>query len=322
MSHDQAAAADPAIEPGDFAEAAEPFALFETWLADAARHEPNDPNAMALATVDADRASQRAHGAAEGRRPCRRMPRAASCSSPTTRAPRARELIANPHAALDFHWKSLHRQVRVRGPVTQTTPAEADAYFATRPRSAQIGAWASQQSRPLESRLRWKKPSRSRRRNTWSARCRVRPTGRASASRRWRSSSGTAGLSRLHERIVFKRQGRRRRLAQNAPLSLRTGYRCAAALTRSRHRGKREQGAGTIDACQRAATEAQDPGADRRLARHRPRDGDALCRLGLARHQLLAASVPREVSLGDGTRRSHAGRSRRRRPTRRAPSSI
>src|SRR5674476_520031 len=66
---------------------------------------------------------------------------------------KGRELIANPRAALDFHWKSLHRQVRVRGPVTQVAAEEADAYFATRPRSAQIGAWASQQSRPLESRF-------------------------------------------------------------------------------------------------------------------------------------------------------------------------
>jgi pyridoxamine 5'-phosphate oxidase len=68
-------------------------------------------------------------------------------------SPKGRELAANPKAALLFHWKSLHRQVRIRGTVTAVTQAEADAYFATRPKQAQIGAWASKQSQPLESRF-------------------------------------------------------------------------------------------------------------------------------------------------------------------------
>ncbi len=98
------------------------------------------------------------------------------------KAARASHLLAHPKAALLFHWKSLRRQVRLEGPVTQTTAEEADAYFASRARGSQIGAWASEQSRPLESRFALEKrvaeftaPS------TWSARCRGRRTGRASA---------------------------------------------------------------------------------------------------------------------------------------------
>ena len=74
-----------------------------------------------------------------------------------TESTKGRELAANPKAALLFYWKSLNRQIRIRGPVERVTPEEADAYFATRPKGAQIGAWASQQSRPLESRLAFEK---------------------------------------------------------------------------------------------------------------------------------------------------------------------
>ena len=74
---------------------------------------------------------------------------------------KGRQLLAHPKAAMLFHWKSLRRQVRLEGPVTQTTAEEADAYFATRARGSQIGAWASDQSRPLESRLRSRSASRS-----------------------------------------------------------------------------------------------------------------------------------------------------------------
>jgi len=124
----------------------DPIALFDDWYAEAKTTEPNDPNAMALATADADgRPSVRmvllkGHGAdgfvfytnREGRK--------------------AADLAANPAASLLFHWKSQRRQVRIEGPVTLATDAQSDAYFASRGRDSQLGAWASDQSRPLDSR--------------------------------------------------------------------------------------------------------------------------------------------------------------------------
>ena len=124
----------------------DPFALFDRWYAEARDSEPNDPNAMALATVDA--AGQpsvrmvllKGHGPdgfvfytnREGRK--------------------AADLAAVPKAALLFHWKSLRRQIRIEGPVALATDAESDAYFASRGRDSQLGAWASDQSRPLADR--------------------------------------------------------------------------------------------------------------------------------------------------------------------------
>ena len=124
----------------------DPFALFESWYAAARNSEPNDPNAMALATVDA--AGQpsvrmvllKGHGPdgfvfytnREGRK--------------------AADLAAVPKAALLFHWKSLRRQIRIEGPVTLASDAESDAYFASRSRDSQLGAWASDQSRALADR--------------------------------------------------------------------------------------------------------------------------------------------------------------------------
>lgn len=124
----------------------DPFALFDVWFAEAATSEPNDANAMALATADAQgRPSNRmvllkGHGPdgflfytnREGRK--------------------AAELAANPRAALLFHWKSLRRQVRIEGEVGLASDAESDAYFASRSRDSQLGAWASEQSRPLADR--------------------------------------------------------------------------------------------------------------------------------------------------------------------------
>ncbi len=135
------------LTSGDFTEADEPFALFAGWLEEATKSEPNDPNAMALATVDADgmpdvRMVLMKGFAADG-----------FVFYSHLASAKGRELAANPKAALLFHWKSLRRQVRIRGPVTPVTSEEADAYFATRPKQAQIGAWASQQSQPLESRF-------------------------------------------------------------------------------------------------------------------------------------------------------------------------
>lgn len=139
-------------EAGDFTAVAEPFLLFESWFAEAQSHEPNDPNAMALATVD------------EAGLPNVRMVLLKGIDAPARlgrgfvfytnyESAKGRELSVNPRAALLFHWKSLRRQVRVRGPVSPVTAEEADAYFATRARGSRIGAWASRQSQPLESRF-------------------------------------------------------------------------------------------------------------------------------------------------------------------------
>lgn len=124
----------------------DPFSLFEDWLAEAKANELNDPHAMALATVDAD-------GLPDVRTMLlnARDHRGFVCFTNFESA-KGTQLLSHPKAALLFHWKSLRRQVRIRGPVEVVSPSEADAYFATRPRMSQLGAHASRQSRPLASR--------------------------------------------------------------------------------------------------------------------------------------------------------------------------
>ncbi|MCB4771624.1 pyridoxamine 5'-phosphate oxidase [Ancylobacter sp. Lp-2] len=135
------------LTAGDFTAADEPFALFEAWFADAQASEPNDPHAMALATVDEE-------GLPDVRMVLLNARDARGFTFFTnTGSSKGQELVAHPKAAAVFHWKSLRRQIRVRGPVEQVSDAEADAYFATRPRLSQIGAWASKQSTPLEGRF-------------------------------------------------------------------------------------------------------------------------------------------------------------------------
>jgi pyridoxamine 5'-phosphate oxidase len=135
------------LTSGDFTAADEPFALFEAWLNEAIKSEPNDPNAMALATVDPEGLPDVRMVLMKG------FDTEGFVFYSHIASQKGRELAANPKAALLFHWKSLRRQVRIRGNVTPVTDAEADAYFATRPKQAQIGAWASKQSQELESRF-------------------------------------------------------------------------------------------------------------------------------------------------------------------------
>ena len=135
------------LTDGDFTEASEPFALFERWFSDATASEPNDPNAMALATVDPDGLPNVRMVLMKG------WDEAGFVFYTNTESAKGRELLSGKKAALVLHWKSLRRQVRVRGPVEIVTDAEADEYFHSRPRDSRIGAWASQQSRPLESRF-------------------------------------------------------------------------------------------------------------------------------------------------------------------------
>lgn len=124
----------------------DPNELFDAWFAEARASEPNDAEAMMLATVGADG------------RPAARMvllknhDPAGFVFYTNSQSRKGEELAGNPHAALLFHWKSIRRQVRVEGKVASASAAEADAYFATRARDSQLGAWASDQSRPLDSR--------------------------------------------------------------------------------------------------------------------------------------------------------------------------
>lgn len=132
--------------PARTAATEDPIALFGTWLAEATKSEPNDPNAVCLATATPDG------------RPSARMVLLKDVDArgfvfyTNLESRKSRELTANPHAAMCFHWKSLQRSVRVEGAVTAVSAEEADAYYASRPRGSRIGAWASRQSRPLEGR--------------------------------------------------------------------------------------------------------------------------------------------------------------------------
>ena len=137
---------------GDFTAAGEPFALFAEWLGEAEASEPDDPNAMSLATVDADGLPNVRMVLLKDVDGADATPRGFVFYTGLESA-KGRELAASPKAALCFHWKSLRRQVRVRGLVSLVSDAEADAYFATRARGSRLGAWASAQSRPLESRF-------------------------------------------------------------------------------------------------------------------------------------------------------------------------
>jgi pyridoxamine 5'-phosphate oxidase len=136
---------------GDFTAADEPLRLFAQWLEEATQTEPSDPNAMAVATVDARGMPDVRMVLLKG------FDDRGAVFYTNYDSPKGRQLNETAKAALLFHWKSKRRQVRLRGPVEQVSDAEADAYFGSRARLAQIGAWASKQSSPLESRLAFEK---------------------------------------------------------------------------------------------------------------------------------------------------------------------
>lgn len=139
------------LTSGDFTEALDPVALFKQWFEEARASEPNDPEGMALATVDA------------GGLPNVRMVLLKEFDDKglvfytNEESAKGLELAGAPKAAALFHWKSLRRQIRVRGVISVVSDAQSDAYFKSRPRDSRIGAWASQQSRPLESRFAFEK---------------------------------------------------------------------------------------------------------------------------------------------------------------------
>lgn len=187
------------LTSSDFTESGEPFKLFAEWLKEAEASEPNDPNAVALATVDE-------HGL-----PNVRMVLLKGFDDDgfvfytNFESQKGREILGQKKAAMCFHWKSLRRQVRLRGPVEIVSDAEADAYFKTRARGSRIGAWASKQSRPLESRFALEKAvaeytaryaiGEIPRPSYWSG-FRIRPT----SIEFWKDQQ-----FRLHDRIEFRR---------------------------------------------------------------------------------------------------------------------
>ncbi len=135
------------LTSGDFTDEGEPFGLFGDWLKDAEASEINDPNAVAVATVDE-------HGLPNVRMVLLKgFDERGFVFFTNFESQKGQEILGQKKAAMCFHWKSLRRQVRLRGEVEVVSDAEADAYYASRPRGSRIGAWASKQSRPLEGRF-------------------------------------------------------------------------------------------------------------------------------------------------------------------------
>ena len=186
---------------GEKSKITNPFDLFDIWMGEAEKHEPADPNAMALATVDGE-------GMPNVRMVLlKAFDEAGFVFYTNFGSAKGHELLANPRAALLFHWKSLERQIRIRGTVEQVSDSEADAYFASRARDSRIGAWASKQSRPLESRFALEKQVARYAakyavgavpRPPWWSGFRVRPV----EFEFWKS-----GAFRLHNRFIFRRTG-------------------------------------------------------------------------------------------------------------------